>query len=189
MKSCSHRTLGQFLTTTYLQKYPKFCRSAFSFGCIQPDKNPTTYLKGSLQWQWLRGHNWDNANQYIRKTGNRLQARKNLKLLDFYRLGKLIHYTADAFTYAHNNNYTQNLSAHRNYESCLHSKLEEYLADLSNDFRIAFDPSDSVAEFIVKNHKRYMGHLPCVDNDMEYCVRMCAQVVQLMLQSKELATL
>lgn len=189
MKSCSHRTLGQYLTDTYLQDYPKYCRRAFSIGCIQPDKNPTTYLKGSIHSQWLRGHNWDNAKKYIRKTGNHLQARKELKLLDFYRLGKLIHYTADAFTYSHNNNYTENLSAHRSYECDLHSKLEKYLSDQCDDFRIVLHPNGSVSDFISKNHKRYMHHIPCADNDMDYCVRMCAQVLQLMLQSKQLVPL
>lgn len=189
MKSCSHRTLGQYLTNTYLLDYPQFCQKAFSLGCIQPDKNPTTYLKGSFHWQWLRGHNWDNAKKYIRKTGDRLQARRRLKLLDFYQLGKLIHYTADAFTYTHNKTYTENLSAHRGYESDLHGKLEAYLMELSNDYGIVFDPNGSVSDFISNNHRRYMRHLPCMDNDMDYCVRMCVQVLQLMLQSKRLAPL
>lgn len=189
MKSCSHYSLGHYLTDTYLQEYPKFFRQAFSLGCIQPDKNPTTYLKGSFRWQWFRGHNWDNAKNYIRRTGNHLQARKKLKLLDFYRLGKLIHYTADAFTYAHNKNYTDSLSAHRSYESDLHNQLEMFLADHACDFQIGFEPNDSISDFISKNHKRYMRHLPCLENDMEYCVRMCAQVLQLTLQSKQLAPL
>ena len=165
------------------------CRQAFSFGCIQPDKNPITYLKGSIRSQWLRGHNWDNAKMYIRKTGNRLQSRKELNLLDFYQLGKLIHYTADAFTYAHNNNYKENLAAHRDYEYDLHRKLEEYLTQHCDEFRIIFNPNGSVSDFISKNHRCYMRHLPCADNDMNYCVRMCAQVLQMMLQSKQLAPL
>ena len=187
MKSCSHRTLGQFLTDKYLHEYPRFCRHAFSLGCIQPDKNPTTYLKGSLRWQWMRGHNWDNAKAYIRKTGNHLQARKKLKLLDFYRLGKLIHYTADAFTYSHNKHYTDNLSAHRSYERDLHRKLEQYLAEHVHEFQICLDSNGTISDFISKNHKRYMLCLPCIDNDTDYCVRMCAQVLQLMLQSKQLS--
>ena len=188
MKSCSHRTLGQHLINTYLLDCSAFHRRAFSWGCIQPDKNPTTYLKGSIRSQWLRGHNWDNAKRYIRKTGNQLQARKKLKLLDYYRLGKLIHYTADAFTYSHNRNYLQNLVAHRNYETKLHRELETYLTLLSNDFSIVLDPQGSVSEFISKNHKNYMRHIPCVHNDMDYCVRVCSQVLQLMLQSKKLVT-
>jgi len=188
MKSNSHRTLGRYLIDTYMQEYPDFCRKAFTIGCIQPDKNPTTYLKGSFRWQWFRGHNWDNAKRYIRKSGDRLQNRRELRLLDYYRLGKLIHYTADAFTYAHNKHYTDNLSAHRDYERNLNSRLEDYLEQFSTDLGIIFDPNGSVSDFISKNHKRYMGHLPCIENDMEYCVRMCAQVLQMLLQSKSLVS-
>ena len=184
MKSNSHRTLGIYLSDTYLQGYSTFCRKAFSFGCIQPDKNPLTYLKGSIRCQWLRGHNWDNANKYIKKLGDHLQHTKSLHFFDFYRLGKLIHYTADAFTYAHNIHYTQSLSEHRSYECKLHYELEMYLARVGNDYRIMLQPQGSVSDFIRKNHARYMCCSPCLENDMEFSVRMCAQVLQLLLQSK-----
>lgn len=184
MKSNSHRTLGLYLIEQYLTEYPERYRTAFSFGCIQPDKNPVTYLKGSFRSQWLRGHNWENAKQYIQKVGDRLQACKRLRLLDFYRLGKLIHYTADAFTYAHNMHYTETLSAHRCYEKDLHEKLKNHLSLLKSDLGIFFDPTGSVSGFISKNHSRYMCHQPCMEIDTEYCVRICAQVLQLLLQSK-----
>ena len=187
MKSNSHRTLGAYLADTYMQEVPASCRRAFSFGCIQPDKNPITYLKGSVRWQWLRGHNWDNAKRYIIKSGDRLQHCRSLRILDYYRLGKLIHYTADAFTYAHNHHYVKSLSEHRGYEKDLHTRLESYLFRLTELHRITFDPTGSVSGFIRKNHARYMKHVPCMENDMEYTVRMCAQVLQLLLQSKNLA--
>lgn len=186
MKSNSHRTLGHYLANMYMQDYSSFCRRAFSIGCVQPDKNPTTYLKGSLRWQWLRGHNWDNAKSYIRRSGDRLQECKTLNAWECYRLGKLIHYTADAFTYAHNKHYSDDLSAHRDYEKVLHERLEKYLSQLKDDFRITMDTTYSVSDFINTNHARYMHHNPCHDNDMHYCVKMCSQVLQLLLQGKQL---
>lgn len=186
MKSNSHRTLGQYLVATYLQEYSGVCQKAFSIGCIQPDKNPATYLKGSLRWQWCRGHNWDNAKAYIRRSGDHLQDCTHLNILDFYRLGKLIHYTADAFTYAHNKHYSLDLASHRDYERHLDAKLASYLLELNEDYDIKFDPNGSVSDFISNNHRRYMHHIPGQENDMNYCVRICSQVLQLLLQSKHL---
>lgn len=186
MKSCSHYSLGHYLNKTYLQRYPVLYQRAFSIGCIQPDKNPTTYFKGSIRWQWLRGHNWNNAKRYIRRSANRLQGKIYLKMWDFYCLGKLIHYTADAFTYTHNAHYSKSLSAHRDYESILHRKLEMYLKERSDGIAIICDPNKPVGDYISKNHKQYIHRHPCMDNDMEYSVRMCSQVLQLILHSKSI---
>ena len=188
MKSNTHRSLGYYLIDTYMQEYPSFCRWVFSFGCIQPDKNPATYLKGSIRWQWLRGHNWDNAKLYITKSGDRLQRCKSLRLIDFYRLGKLIHYTADAFTYAHNKHCKLSLSSHRDYERELHGYMAAYLNDLSEDHGILLPSRSSVSDFIRKNHASYMCLLPCPETDTRYCVHMCAQVLQMLLQHKKAAS-
>lgn len=45
----------------------------------------------------------------------------------YYTLGKLTHYLADAFTYPHNENYPESLIAHRQYEDDLRSYLAQYL--------------------------------------------------------------
>jgi hypothetical protein len=175
------------LNYTYLQGYPAIYRKAFIFGCIQPDKNLTTYLKGSIQWQWFRGHNWDNAKKYIQKVSERLQRRKHLHLIDYYRLGKLIHYTADSFTYAHNKHYADNLSAHRGYERDLDSYLEHHLLLNADEIKFEIDPAVSVSDFIRSHHSQYMCDSPCIQNDVKYCIQMCTQVLQILLQAKRSA--
>ena len=47
----------------------------------------------------------------------------------YYTLGKLTHYLADAFTYPHNENYPDSMLCHHQYETDLRAYLEEYLAD------------------------------------------------------------
>lgn len=57
MRGKSHRCLGQYLVEHYMENIPGRYVKAFLVGCIEPDRNPVTYLKGSLRFQWLRGHN------------------------------------------------------------------------------------------------------------------------------------
>ena len=184
MKSSTHMTLGNFLSYSYLQDYPLIYRKAFTLGCIQPDKNPTTYLKGSFRWQWFRGHNWENAKKYIHRSSKRLQNRKQLRLLDFYQLGKLIHYIADAFTYAHNKQYNDSLTAHRGYEQDLDASLEHHLLLFGNEVGSEFLSAVSLIDYINVNHKEYMDSIPCLQNDVQYCLKTSAQVLQILLQDK-----
>ena len=98
MRGKSHRCLGQYLVEKYMPHAPKRYIRAFLIGCIEPDRNPVTYLKGSIRCQWLRGHNYENARRYMRRLSERLERKERLFLIDYYALGKLIHYTVDAFT-------------------------------------------------------------------------------------------
>lgn len=122
MKSASHQSLAHYLVSEFLSDSPRRHIQAFLIGCIEPDRNPATYFKGSLRSQWMRGHNWGNSCNYIGRLTRRLERRRNLHIWDFYSLGKLIHYTTDAFTDAHNSRFPKDLSIHNSYEQ----KLQDY---------------------------------------------------------------
>ena len=88
---------------------------AFLFGSYQPDCNPLSYLKGSVHGKTLMGHNFSNSRLYIDRNIVRLQNRKRWTVWQYYTLGKLTHYLADAFTFPHNETYEDSLMAHRRY--------------------------------------------------------------------------
>ncbi len=98
------------------------------FGCTEPDSNPLTYLKGSRTIQWPRGHNYRNAERLMARLSASLSRRERWGMLDYYRLGKLIHYTSDAFTYAHNETFRENIHEHRCYEARLQRCFKTSLA-------------------------------------------------------------
>ena len=98
MKGKSHRLLAQYLIDQYLSGQPRRCTRAFLLGCVQPDRNPTTYLKGSFREQWLRGHNWGNSQRYMQRLCRRLERKRKLGMLSCYNLGKLVHYTTPSGT-------------------------------------------------------------------------------------------
>ena len=98
MQKRSHKLLASML----LECEHGFCAKryewAFLFGSIQPDCNPFTYLKGSRRAYKLRGHNFSNSQLYINRQIQQLQERVRWNTWQYYTLGKLTHYLADAFT-------------------------------------------------------------------------------------------
>lgn len=178
MKANSHRLLGQHLADCFLQEYPRRYVRAFLLGCIEPDKNPSTYLKGSLRHQWLRGHNWGNAQRYMQRTANRLERREVWRLLDFYNLGKLIHYTTDAFTYAHNSFFPENLKSHVQYERQLQTYFGQYMKQSTT---AANPPRGSVMETIRSYHRDYAALPMGIHTDSRFSLHVCSLVVSLIL--------
>ena len=178
MRGKSHIYLGKFLLAQYAPDLSKVYRQAFLFGCIEPDRNPTTYLKGSIRGQWLRGHNYHNARRFMVRISRRLERRKKLKLYDYYTLGKLIHYTSDAFTFAHNDTFSDKLSDHRQYEVQLQNHFLNYLHGHPS---INIQLSNSVMECIADFHRKYTHEAATIHRDCHYTVQVCCCVLALLL--------
>lgn len=177
MKAESHRRLGEYLARHYLHDLPQECIRAFLLGCIQPDKNPATYLKGSFRAQWLRGHNYKNAVHFIRRISQRLETKNMWSLYDFYTLGKLIHYIADAFTYAHNEAFSSSLTDHRIYESDLQAFFLEYIrTDPSVDETF----SENISDTIEARHKEYIQNAPNIYRDARCSLSACCCVLSIL---------
>ena len=102
---------------------------AFLFGSFQPDCNPFSYLKGSLRARKFGGHNYTNSHDYIYDHIERLQRRhKTWTMWQYYTLGKLTHYLADAFTYPHHEHFPDTILDHHRYETGLRQYFSGYMA-------------------------------------------------------------
>lgn len=174
MRRKSHQHLGKYLVQHYMPHVPRHNTTAFLIGCVEPDSNPFTYLKGSLRCQWLRGHNYRNARRYMRHLSWRLEKKQTLRLLDYYNLGKLIHYTADAFTYAHNDTFTAKLGDHRTYEAHLQDHFLSYLARYPHvDIRFA----KSIIETVSSYHREYMTLPADIQTDCHFALAACCCIL------------
>ena len=173
MKSSSHKYIGLFLVTQHFRNQAPIYTRAFMLGCVQPDKNPTTYLKGSFRFQWLRGHNYDNSYRYMRRLCRRVAKKKSLTVADYYCLGKLMHYIADSFTYAHSRNFCMNLQRHRSYEQRLDICLQKLI------HRVPLDKPgyDNAEDIIRKNHRLYSSIPHSTANDVYFSIRTCHMVL------------
>lgn len=174
MRGKSHLCLAQYLTDHYLTDVPKIYVKAFRIGCIEPDRNPITYLKGSIRCQWLRGHNYRNARHFMRKISFRLEHKDTLNIYDYYTLGKLIHYTTDAFTYAHNASFPTDLSDHKAYED----DLQEYFLDfMSQDPEVDPMVARSIMSAICSYHRDYEQVESNIHNDSRFALAACCCVL------------
>lgn len=174
MRGKSHQQLGQYLAQRYMQHLPRRYVRAFLIGCIEPDRNPATYLKGSIRQQWLRGHNWGNAQNYMQRISKRLERKPRLGLLDYYTMGKLIHYTTDAFTSAHNAEFGPSLEDHRVYEVALQN---HFLSYISKSPEFWTDAKHPVMDTIRSYHRDYIRRPVSIHTDTRFAIIVCSMVL------------
>ena len=123
----SHALLASALLRSECGFTARRFRWAFLFGSFEPDCNPLSYIKGSRRGKKLMGHNFSNSQAFIHRRIRRLQDRDHWTVWQYYTLGKLTHYLADAFTFPHNDTYADSLMAHRRYEHDLRLYLSAHL--------------------------------------------------------------
>lgn len=174
MRGQSHICLGRYLAQRYMTGVSKRNIQAFLIGCIEPDRNPATYLKGSLRFQWLRGHNYRNARRFMKRISRRLEQKTKWNLFDFYTLGKLIHYTADAFTYAHNSDFPTRLSDHMEYEAALQEHFLSYMAEAP---QVEVIPLKNIMSTIFSCHRDYEQTPRSIRNDSRFALTACCCVL------------
>ncbi len=125
MKTKDHFILGNNLAANYLNSISSVYRKAFILGNIFPDINVFSYLRGTFSHKKISGHSFECSADCIKKLTDNLHNIKKFSISDYFNLGKLIHYTADAFTFAHNNCFYGNLISHIQYEEKLHSEFQK----------------------------------------------------------------
>lgn len=175
MRNKSHALMGRILLCKYLPSLPKASAKAFLLGCTQPDKNPATYIKGSLRSCWLRGHNYSNASRYMMRLALRLDGKTHLSAWDCYSLGKLIHYTLDAFTFAHDERFPKDLKAHRHYEARLQNF---FLAQVRRRSVPTIPFQGSPAGLIRSMHAAYSRLPGAIETDTDFAFRTCCLLTQ-----------
>lgn len=188
MISKDHRLLGEFLARQMIKHTSPLATHLFVTGCVFPDHNPWTYLRGLYMGHPLKSHFSFLSYPEIMRLCSKLENRKYLYLRDYYTLGALLHYVADAFTFPHNEHYTGNMLEHTQYEHMqLHPVFEQYLTG-------AFESERFEIEWYVKNHMQsmeslfqelhdsYMKTEPTAFVDAAYicqtCAMICARVME-----------
>lgn len=165
MQKRTHTLLAQTLLRSGTGFSARRFELAFLFGSFQPDVNPLSYLKGSLHYNKLKGHNYANSRAYINAKILKLQRRRRWTMWQYYTLGKLTHYLADAFTFPHNENYPDSLIAHRAYEDALRVYFAEYLQSRTlRPERARWDLTQAIDQL----HRQYMETQADVHQDARF---------------------
>ena len=168
MQKRSHKLLAQSLIDSYDGFAKRRFELAFLFGSFEPDCNPLSYIKGSRRGKKLMGHNFSNSQAFIHRRIRKLQNRDHWTTWQYYTLGKLTHYLADAFTFPHNDTYTDSLMAHRRYEHDLRLYLSSHLEGLSlRPVRATADPAAAIDRL----HRQYLAAGSDWQRDMRYILQ------------------
>ena len=170
----SHKLLASMLLESAHGFRAQRYELAFLFGSFQPDCNPLTYLKGSRRARKLRGHNFSNSQLYINQHIRMLQERVRWNIWQYYTLGKLTHYLADAFTYPHNDNYPESLLDHRRYEDELRQYLAEYLSQRTVRREQA---RHDLVTAIDELHQQYMDRVADMRRDVQNILQATAMLM------------
>ena len=188
MRRNSHIQLGRFLARNCMHSVPKRYVYAFRFGCIEPDMNPATYLKGSMHIQRLRGHNFNNSEKYMKRISDRLEKRGVNGIFSFYRLGRLVHYITDGFTFAHNEDFEGSLREHSVYEHGLHEFFPGYLSRWG-DSLLTKRLRGSAFSVIQREHSEYMHQPANVRRDSRFAILTALSVVSIIMEASAAQTL
>ena len=181
MRKKSHILLARYLADRMIvSESLQSHRKAFCLGSILPDIRPSfvtkrheffgTFAEIQDQLCTLVENGIDHCNERV----------------FWRRLGEIIHYIADYFTFPHNKCYSGNLFQHNKYEKNLKNQLKKYIlsgqADLHIEEDVCFEDFSELVAFIRNCHTRYMDRVHNVADDIRYILSVCYQVIQGVIQ-------
>lgn len=181
MRKKSHILLARYLADQMpdaesLQSH----RKAFCFGSILPDIRPSFITKRHEffgTFDEIQGKMQKLVYNGIEESNQRVY---------WCRLGEVIHYMADYFTFPHNLIYTGSFSDHNYYEKVLKKKLKSCI--LNGDAQKYLEPAvqftsfSTLVDYIRRIHENYLKESRSVDKDVQFILNMCYQVIQGLIQ-------
>lgn len=178
-----HSLLGEFLAQRMIKNTSPLAAPLFVTGCVFPDHNPVTYLRGLYMGHPLKTHFPFLSRPEILRLCDKLENRKKLHLWDYYTLGVLMHYVADAFTYTHNEHYNGNMLEHARYEHIqLHQTFAQYLTGEFRPELCHIDCRQTIGHVFSELHDSYMETEPAALCDAKYICQagtmICARVLE-----------
>lgn len=175
MKKKDHLMLASFILRLADASVLSLHSTAFTAGCIEPDLNVFSYLRGSRKGKKFHGHNAGNCRTHLEKLLGKIEERGLTSGYDCFLLGVAMHYIADSFTAVHNTNMLDvDVKTHLEYENSLHDEL---IKTLSKPFIFEQDLLNiSLKDYVTDNHHMYSASAPSTGNDCSYIVKTCCAV-------------
>ena len=184
MRKKSHISLAKHIVN--ISDMPNFDkhRKAFYVGSVMPDFKPTFLTKRHEIHE-----TFNLVEKRIRKLTQGYDSPKELSTMYFEKLGEVIHYIADYFTFPHNKEYPGNMAAHCVYEGELKHKLRAYIRnfdentlqawkrDLQLEDLKRFQSVADICDFLKEEHCHYIRKTHhSVEEDCKYIVGVCSKI-------------
>ncbi len=187
MRKKSHISLARHIVCNVEPKAFEKHKKAFYVGSILPDCTPSFLTKRHE----ITG-TFDEVVNRIEKLTVGYNGGEEFSTLYFTRLGELIHYIADYFTFPHNKEYDGTLSEHCVYEGQLKHSLRAYIKDIDkaviaspcnfSRIRHQFTSVEEICLFIKNELRRYINRgIHSVEEDCKYIVGICSSIAKAIL--------
>jgi len=155
-------------------------RLSFFIGSIWPDCTPSFLTKR---------HCIDDTFEILLKKMDRFiqkyKKEKDMGIASTWRMGIVLHYIADYFTYPHNSHYPGGFKDHCIYEEELKHRMYKFVADMKSSLPRydvpVFADTNQISAYIKNRHASYMKLNASVDYDCGYSVRTCMAVMASLL--------
>lgn len=181
MRKKSHISLAQFIVKNSDSLELNQHKKAFYLGSILPDCKPS-FLTEKHQFNGT----FEKVQGYIRDLTENCVFEERDQKSYWRRVGEVVHYIADYFTFPHNEIYPGNLKDHCMYEKELKLYLREYLnseeaMEKQSSLR-DFCSVESLIDFIRQEHREYLRTFHSVAEDCRYIIQLCRNVVRGIVQ-------
>ena len=177
MRKKSHILLARYLADQMpanisLQSH----RKAFCLGNILPDIQPSFVTKRHEYFG-----TFDEVQEKIIQLVETGAEDLNDRVF-WRRIGEVMHYIADYFTFPHNRTYKGSLADHNSYEAELKNRLKECILSGRADSQLEeakhFDSFEELVEYIRERHAYYLESPRCIADDIRFILSVCYQVIQ-----------
>ena len=186
MMTQSHSLIGKIVFSAISEHTEvKLVEHLLKYGCIKPDLTPRLRAIPHFKDQ-----SFDFINCMIEeiRSWSLPESKRQLEMLSI-NLGVIMHYIADYFCYAHNNEVYNSLLPHFIYESGLAMAFS--LADLEKicNSAVASVKQQNVVtkkwlrEYIEKRHREYISCRKSMETDISYSVEACVTVAYVVIAS------
>lgn len=189
MRKKSHISLAKHIVN--ISDIPNFSKhkKAFYVGSILPDCKPSFLTK-----RHEINETFALVEKGIHKLTQGYDSPQELSTMYFEKLGEVVHYIADYFTFPHNKEYPGTMAEHCVYEGELKHKLRSYIRDfdekklevwkrnLQLEDLERFQSVADICDFLKEEHRNYIrrGH-HSVEEDCKYIVGICSKIVMAIL--------
>lgn len=183
MRKKSHILLASYLADQMTAAESlQMHRKAFCLGSILPDCKPS-FITTRHEFFGTFGSIQERM-QFLVLNGTEVCSERTF----WRRVGEILHYIADYFTFPHNKIFTGSFMEHNQYEKELKIRLKEYIKSGEAYLNAVSEPMmqfrnlTELIEFVKKSHESYLKGEHTIAEDIRNILFVCMQVVHGMFQ-------
>lgn len=177
MRKKSHILLARCLADHVQAGDLQSHRKAFCLGSILPDLKPS-FLTTKHEYNV----NFESVQEKIKDLTVGLRPDERNARVYWRQVGEVTHHVADYFTFPHNDTYEGTLLEHGQYEAELKRGLKNYIlsgkAVKNCQRQVKFTSFEQIITFIKKAHELYVLKERNVQEDIQFIITVCYQVMQ-----------